>query len=255
VDPKAVLADDVKVGPFCIVGPDVSIGAGTELVAQCFVQGYISIGENNKFYPFASIGCPPQDLSWEGKKSFIKIGNNNTFREGVTVHSGTEENSETIIGDNCFMMNNSHVAHNCTIGNNVILINGAICGGYSVIFDNAILSANIAVHQFCRVGRLAMMAGLTAISKDLPPFMTCFSRSNSVRFINLVGMRRNGFSRQTIAAVKELFIIFYKSNLNTQSAVKKVEESDDLMKFSEVIEFLDFAKSTKRGILSGNENE
>jgi len=252
VDSAAEIADDVKIGPFCIVGPNVKIDSGTELVAQCFVQGEITIGKNNTIYPFVSIGCPPQDLSWKGKKSFIKIGDDNTFREGVTVHPGTEENSSTTIGNKCFFMNNAHIAHNTTLGNNVIMVNGGICGGYSTIYDNVVLSANIAIHQFCRVGRLAMMAGLTAISKDLPPFMTCFSRSNSIRSINLVGMKRNGFSRDTIHAIKEIFNIFYRSNINTSAAVLKVEETPDLMKYPEVVEFIEFVKSSKRGILTGN---
>jgi len=252
VDSGAQIADDVKIGPFCVVGPDVKIGSGTELVAQCFVQGYITIGKNNKIYPFVSMGCPPQDLNWKGKKSFIVIGDDNTFREGVTVHPGTEEGTETIIGNKCFFMNNAHIAHNTKLGNNVIMVNGGICGGYSQIYDNVVLSANIAIHQFCRVGRLAMMAGLTAISKDLPPFMTCFSRSNSIRSINLIGMKRNGFSKDAISAIKEIFNIFYRSNLNVSEAVLKVEGNNDLMKYPEVMEFIDFVKTSKRGILTGN---
>lgn len=259
VDPKAKIADDVVIGPLCVVGPNVELGSGTELVGQCAITGYTTLGKNNKVFPFAALGHPPQDLDWEGEPSFLKIGDNNHFREGFTAHPGTKPGSETVIGNNCFFMNNSHIAHNCKIGNNVIMVNGSIAGGYVEVADNVLLSGNAAIHQFCRIGRLAMMGGLTATSKDLPPFMTCFSKTNSVSGLNLVGLKRNGISKDAIRALKNIHRIFFRSNTPTRKAIKQVENDAALSAFPEVQEFIDFVKSSKRGIVSsrifaGNED-
>ena len=250
VDPGARIADDVVIGPLCTVGPNVEIGSGTELVGQCAITGYTSLGENNKVFPFAVLGCPPQDLEWKGETSYLKIGSNNQFREGFTAHPGTKPGSETVIGNNCFFMNNSHIAHNCKVGNNVIMVNGAVAGGYAELSDRVLLSGNTAIHQFCRVGRLAMMGGVSAISKDLPPFMTCFSKTNCVSGLNLVGLKRNGFSKETIRALKDIHRIFFRSSNSVKRALEIVESNSQLSAFPEVQEFLDFVKSSKRGIVS-----
>lgn len=252
VDPKAKIADNVIVGPLCTIGPNVEIGSGTELVSQCAITGYTSLGENNKIFPFATLGCPPQDLDWQGEPSFLKIGNNNHFREGFTAHPGTKPGTETIIGNNGFFMNNSHIAHNAKIGDNVIMVNGAIAGGYTELGDRVLLSGNTAIHQFCRVGRLAMMGGLSAISKDLPPFMTCFSKTNRVSGLNLVGLKRNGFSKETIRALKNVHRIFFRSQNSIKTALGIIEKDEEISSFPEVQEFLDFVKSSKRGIVSNN---
>lgn len=251
VDPQAKIADDVVIGPLCTVGPNVEIGAGTELIGQCSISGYTTLGKNNKVFPFASLGHPPQDLEWEGEPSYLKIGNNNHFREGFTAHPGTKPGSETVIGNDGFFMNNSHIAHNCKIGNNVIMVNGALAGGYSVVGDRVLMSGNAAIHQFCRVGRLAMMGGLTAISKDLPPFMTCFSKTNSASGLNLVGLKRNGVSKEAIRALKNIHRIFFRSCTPTRNAIEQIENDAELAAFPEVQEFLEFVKTSKRGIVSG----
>ena len=252
VDPKAKIADDVEIGPFCTVGPNVEIGAGSKLVSHCSISGYTTIGENNQIFQFVSLGSPPQDLEWLKEPSYLKIGSGNVFREGFTANPGTKADTSTVIGNDCFFMINSHIAHNCQIGNNVILVNGALIGGYAELGDKCLMSGNTAVHQFCKVGRLAMLGGGTPISKDLPPFMLCFSKTNTVSGINLIGMKRNGFSRDTIRAMKNVFKIFFRSRIMPKQAVAKVEADSSLFSIPEVQEFLDFVKNSKRGILGSH---
>jgi UDP-N-acetylglucosamine acyltransferase len=252
VDQNAKIADDVKIGPFCTVGPNVEIGAGTILVSHCSIIGYTTIGENNKISPFVSLGSPPQDLEWDEARSYLKIGAGNTFREGFTANPGTKPETSTIIGNDCFFMGNSHIAHNCKIGNNVIMVNGALIGGYAELGDKCVMSGNIAVHQFCKVGRLAMIGGGTAISKDLPPFMMCFSKTNTVSGINIIGMKRNGFSKETIRAIKNVYKLFFRDQLLPKQATEQVLADKSLTEIPEVQEFLDFVANSKRGILSSH---
>lgn len=252
VDPKATIADNVEIGPFCIVGPNVEIGSGSKLVSHCSITGHTTIGENNQFFPFVSIGAPPQDLDWKEEPSYIKIGSGNVFREGFTANPGTKPETSTVIGNNCFFMINSHIAHNCQIGNNVILVNGALMAGYVELGDKCIMSGNTAVHQFCRVGRLSMLGGNTPISKDLPPFMMCFSKTNTISGINLIGMRRNGFSKETIRAIKDVYKIFFRGRLSPKQAAEKVLADPRMAAIPEVLEFLDFVAKSKRGILGSH---
>lgn len=253
IDPKAKIAGNVKIGPFCIVGPNVTIGAGCELVSHCTIDGYVTIGESNIFSPFVAIGQPPQDVGWDAQRSYIKIGDNNQFREGFTAHPGTTPESSTTIGDNCLFMNHSHVAHNCTVENNVILVNSAVIAGYVTVGEKAILSGNTSVHQFCRIGRLVMLAGNSAIAKDLPPFMI-YASHNKLRAtsLNLIGMRRNGFSNETIGKIKKVYGFFFLQNLNKKAAIEAIKADDDLYKTPEVEEFVTFVESAKRGIIKSS---
>ena len=250
VDPGAKIADDVEIGPFCVVGPNVEIGAGCKLIAQCFVDGYTTLGKNNTLYPNASLGDQPQDYGFKGGVSYLRIGDNNNFREGFTAHVGTEEGSATIIGNNGYFMANAHVAHNCVVGNNVVMVNSAVVAGYVTVGDNVLLSGLTAVHQFGKIGRFAVLSGGTAISKDLPPFMICAERNKSIRNINIIGLRRNGFSKETIKAIKQVFKIFYRSGLNTSDAIVKIREDVEL--FPEVEEFIEFVETSKRGVIKDN---
>lgn len=253
VEPTAIIAEDVEIGPFCVVGGDVTIGAGCKLISQCSVVGHTTLGENNTVYPFASLGAAPQDLDFEGLKSYLRIGSGNTFREGFTANCGTKPDSETVIGNDCYCMMNSHVGHNAKVGNNVIMVNEALLAGYTEVGDGALLAGLTAVHQFCRVGRLAMIGGVCAISKDLPPFMTCFSRHNTVSGLNLVGMKRSGMNLATIRTLKNLYKIFYRSTLNVTQALEKTKA--DLEPIPEVLEFIEFIETAKRGILPGKSDQ
>lgn len=244
----ALLAESVEVGPFCVVGPHVKIGAGTRLIAQCHIGGHTTIGENNIFYPFSAIGMEGQDFHADEKiVSFVRIGDRNIFREGSTVHRGTAENTETVIGSGCMLMSGAHAAHNVHIGNNVVMVNNAVVGGYGEIDDNAILSGNTALHQFCRMGKFSMMSGCSAYSKDIPPYMIAAGRNGGVEMVNLVGLKRNGFTAEAIRAIRDIFRIYYDSELSPTSALAKIKA--ELPPLPEVLEFIRFCESSKRGVV------
>ena len=250
VDPKAELAEGVVIGPFCVVGPDVKIGKGTKLMSQCSVTGHTTLGEENTVYPFVALGGPAQDYEYQGHRSYLKIGDRNVFREGFTANCGTKPETETIIGNECFFMANSHVAHNVEIGDRVIMANDAMVAGYSKIDEHAILSGLTAVHQFCHMGRYSMMGGCCAVSRDIPPFMIVYSKSNSVGGINLIGLKRAGFSSEAITALKKVYRVFYRSGLNITNGLKRIEA--EVEPLPEVLEFIDFVKSSKRGVITGS---
>ena len=258
IHPTAIIGQDVtlgegvEIGPYCIVEDHVSIGAGSRLIAQCNVASYTTMGEENVLYPFASIGNDPQDYAYDPSQgaSYTKIGNRNKFREGVTVNRGTHAGTETVIGDGCFLMANAHVGHNCHIGNNVIMVPFSALAGYCQVGNNSLLSGLTAVHQFCRVGRFAVLSGGSAISMDLPPFMIGDGRNGGIRGFNIVGLRRNGFPAETIRAIKGLYNIFFRQGLSMPNAIARAEA--ELPHLPEVEEFIEFVKTTKRGILPGD---
>jgi len=246
VDPKAVIADTVEIGPLCYVGPNVKIGNGTKLLSQCNVDGHTTIGENNTIHPFAALGQNAQDLSYAGGKTFLNIGAGNTFREGATVHCGTKVDSSTTIGNNGYFMNNCHVGHNCVIGNGVVMVNCSSLAGYVQVGDRAVLSAYSAIHQFCRVGRLVMISACSVFSQDITPFVTAEGRNGSIIGINIVGCKRAGMSKETIKVIRELYKIFFRSDLNATNAVAKIKA--ELPQIPEVLEFLTFLETSKRGV-------
>jgi UDP-N-acetylglucosamine acyltransferase len=248
VDAKAQLADDVEVGPYCIVGPNVTLGPGCRLIAHAYVGGYTTMGRGNVVHPYAAIGTDPQDLKFKsGTKAWLRIGDGNTFREGFSGNIASDPDAETVIGSNCLFMANTHVAHNCRIGNRVIMVNGAVVGGYVSVGDCALLSGHTAVHQFCRVGRLAVISGVSAISIDLPPFMIEHGRNGPVQSVNLIGLQRNGFTDQEIRALKNVYKIFYRKKLTVKAAVAQIREEVPLL--PPIQEFIDFVESSTRGVL------
>ena len=250
VEEGAVLAENCEIGPLCFVGKDVRIGEGTRLIAQAHVSGYTTIGKNNVIYPFASLGCDAQDHSVDfSTKRYLEVGDDNIFREHTAIHTGTDADSKTIIGNHCMFMNCSHVAHNCKIGNNVIMVNGSVVGGYGQIFDNAILSGLVAVHQFCRVGSFAMLSGGSVFSKDVPPFMICEGRNGSPSAVNRVGMRRNGFSLEEINAMCDVLKIFTREGLSVPNALAKIKA--EVQDCRPVQIFVEFCENSKRGVVSG----
>lgn len=214
VDPLARLGRNVVIGPFCVVGPQVSIGDGTVLRSHVVLTGNTTIGANNQFWPHCVIGGDPQDVSWEHSDTEIHIGDNNTFREGVTVNRGAEkEDGITRIGNNNMFMANSHVAHNCRIYNNVILVNGVLLGGHVHVHDGAIVSGNSVVHHFSTLGRLSFISGGCRVPHDIPPFMLAAGSDNpEVKTINLVGMKRAGISNSTIQVIKEAHRLLFRRN-------------------------------------------
>lgn len=248
VDTKAELADDVVVGPFCVIGPKAVIGAGTVLKSHVVVENRTTIGENNTFFPFASIGAVPQDLKFRGEDSRLVIGNDNTFRESVTLNIGTEHaEMETRIGDGCLFMAYTHVAHDCVVGNRVIVGNSTALAGHVQIQDFAILSGLAAVHQFCRVGRYAYVGGGAMAVQDVLPF--CIAQGDRAQLVtvNVVGMKRAGFERDARHAVRTAFKRLFHTQETRMVALEKVER--ELAPESELVaEMCRFIRDADRGI-------
>ena len=249
VEDGAILGDGVEIGPLCYVGPHVKIGDGTRLLAHSNVDGYTTLGKNNVLHPFAALGQPAQDHAVEpGAATYLNIGDRNVFRESCTMHTGTKPGTSTEIGSDNLFMATSHVAHNCRVGNHVTYVNGAVTGGYAEVADHAILSGLVAIHQFCRVGRYTIISGLSAFSKDVPPFVMAEGRNGGVKMINKVGLQRAGFDEETITVIKHMFRIYYRSDLIPPLALETIRK--ELPQIPEVKEFLDFCESSKRGVIS-----
>ncbi|HKQ39638.1 MAG TPA: acyl-ACP--UDP-N-acetylglucosamine O-acyltransferase, partial [Verrucomicrobiae bacterium] len=217
------------------------------------ITGHTTIGARNRFYPGAVIGEAPQDLAYKGAPTQLRIGDDNTFREAVTVNRSTKEGTETVIGSRNLLMACTHIAHDCRLGNNIIMANGAVFGGYVEVEDRAVISATCLVHQFIRIGTLAMMRGGAAISKDLPPFMVARGE-NSICGLNIIGLRRAGFSPEERLELKKLYRVLFRSQLPLRKAI---ESGRKQFTTPQAIRVLDFIAASKRGVCrhSGVENE
>jgi len=248
VGPEVELADDVEVGPCCFLDGAVRIGTGTRLLSHVTIFGRTEIGQGNIFHPNSVIGDAPQDVSYSGGARRVRIGDRNTFREGATVHRGSEHGETTVIGSNGLFMVNSHVAHDCQIGDRVILVNGALLGGWVQLGDGAMISGNCVVHQYCRIGRLALMRGLSRTSRDIPPF--CIADGlHLLRGVNVVGLRRAGLSSDSIRAIRRAFAILFARARNLKIAVDELVATGPLL--PEVRELVDFIALSKRGVVQG----
>jgi UDP-N-acetylglucosamine acyltransferase len=247
VSAEAVLADDVEVGAYALVEGPVRIGPGCIIRPRALLCGPLTLGANNIVYSGAVIGERPQHLRYQNEPTGVEIGNGNVFREGVSIHRGTTQAWTTRIGDDNYFMVNSHVAHDCRIGNRCIVANGALVGGHCVLEDNVYLSGNCAIHQFVRVGRLALLSGCSATTKDIPPFVIQ-QAIDSVAAVNVVGMRRAGISNEQITAVRKAFRILFQQGLVLPAALAKVE--NELGSVETVREMLSFIRQSSRGINS-----
>ncbi|HEY0370172.1 MAG TPA: acyl-ACP--UDP-N-acetylglucosamine O-acyltransferase [Chthoniobacterales bacterium] len=246
VDPGAQLGSGVEVGPYAVIGRDVIVGDNTVVQAHSIIDGVVQIGRENVIGFGAVIGAPPQDLSFKpSTRSSVVVGDRNTIREYCTIHRGTAEGSSTTVGNDNFFMVGVHLGHNCAVRNNVIIANDSMLGGYVQIGDRAFIGGNCVFHQFMRVGRLAITQGMSGYSKDIPPFLIG-AGVNTVAGLNVVGLRRAGFSLAERNEVKRAFNLLYKSGLNTRQALERAaNESSPLMR-----EFFDFiAQAGKRGIV------
>jgi len=255
VDKGAEIGKDVSIGPFSCVEGNVRIGDGCVIGSHVTIMRHTTLGSKCHVHACAVLGDVPQDLGFGGGESFVRIGSGCIIREGVTIHRGTKPGTATEIGDNCFLMAYSHFAHNVKLGNNVIVANSAMLGGYVEVGDRAFLSGNVGVHQFCRVGRLTMVGGNSGVSKDLPPFCTIRSVTlNAVAGMNIVGMKRAGFSPEERAQVKKAFMLLYRSGLNVKQAVEKGRSE---FTSGPAMEIWQFVEQTKRGICAwgGSEDE
>ena len=248
VDSHAELADDVSVGPYSVIGADVKIGAGTVIGSHVVIKGPTSIGKENRIYQFTSIGEDPQDKKYAAEITRLEIGDRNTIREFTSMHRGTQQdNCVTKIGDDNLFMAYTHVAHDCIIGNNVIMANGASLAGHVHLNNNAILGGFTLVHQFTQVGQYSFAAMGSAITQDIPPFIMVGGKPTRPHGINSVGMERNGISAEDIRLIRNAYKIIYKMNLRLEDAIEKMEDmTSDSKQLTDMISFL---RNVSRGIL------
>jgi UDP-N-acetylglucosamine acyltransferase len=254
VSAEAQLAGDVQVGPFAIIEGPVVLGAGCRVGPHVHLMGHLTIGENNTFHTGCVIGDAPQHSGYKGEPTRVEIGDGNTFREYCTVHRGmpAPATGVTTIGDRNLMMANSHVGHDCRVGNGCVTANGSMLGGHVELQDGVFVSGNAAVHQFCRVGRLAMIGGLSAVSQDCPPFWM-IRYINVPHGINVVGMKRSGMNADDIAAVRRAYKTINRERRLISNAVEVIEAADGHR--APIRELIDFIRSTKRGIVVGSLRE
>jgi UDP-N-acetylglucosamine acyltransferase len=248
VDPGAEIGEGVEIGAYSIIGPKVKIGAYTKIYPHVVIQGPTEIGEKCTIFPFASLGEIPQDLKYKGGETKLIIGNNNVIREYVTINRGTEEGGgKTVIGNNNFFMAYSHIAHDCTIKDFVIMANSATLAGHITIEEYAVIGGLVAIHQFVKIGRNAFIGGCSAIPQDVPPY--CLAVGNRARLygLNLTGLKRNNFSSEAIKNLKNAYRIIFRSGLTLNEAFQKIAET--ITDSPEVDHLVEFIKQSKRGIL------
>ena len=249
IDSKAKISENVKIGPYTVIGSNVEISEGTEIQSHVSIVGNTKIGKNNKIYPFASIGNDPQDLKYKGEETKLEIGDNNKIREYVTVNPGTKGGGGlTKVGNNCLFMVSAHIAHDCHVGNNVILANNVPLGGHVTIEDNVVIGGNSAVQQFTRIGRLAMIGGMTGVLKDVIPFGLSFGNRNYLKGINLIGLRRKKYDNKKIIELDQAYKKIFSSNNLHENLSKINGEFKENELVQEVTKFIE--KDKKRPICS-----
>ncbi len=246
VDPCAEMGAGVTVGPFAFVDRDTRIGDGCVIGPHSVILRHTSLGPNCRVHSCAVLGDVPQDLAFKDEASYVNIGANCVLREGVTIHRGTKPGTATALGDQCFLMANSHLAHNVRLGSGVIIANGALLAGYVEVDDRAFISGNAVIHQFVRIGRLAMLSGGCAIGKDVPPFCTTVAvRRNRIAGLNVVGLRRAGISPEDRQALRAAIKILYRSGLNLSQALDRMAKEFPQPAVQEICAFI---RASKRGI-------
>jgi len=247
IDPTAEIGEDVSIGPFCSIGPRVKIGRGTRLEANVTLMSHVTLGENNHVFPGAVVGGWPQDLSFSGADTWVRIGDGNIIREGVTIHRASEkENMVTEIGSSCFLMAYAHVGHDCYLGDNVVMANNVMLGGHAHIHNNVTIAGGAAVHQFGSIGEFSFVGGNSAVRLDIPPFMLAEGNPARPRCANLVGLRRNGFSEATILQIGRARKLIYRDKVALENARKQMEDSGPLA--PEVSQYFDFIEFSRNGV-------
>ncbi|HEY3913285.1 MAG TPA: acyl-ACP--UDP-N-acetylglucosamine O-acyltransferase [Verrucomicrobiae bacterium] len=246
IHPQARIGANCVIGPYCIIGENVTLGAGCRLHSHVVIDGHTELGENNEIFPFASIGLKTQDLKWKGGITRTQIGSHNTFREYVTIHSATGDGEVTTIGSHNHILAYSHIAHNVTLGNHVIMSNVATLGGHILVEDRAVIAGLAAVHQFCRIGTMAMIGGCSKVVQDVPPYMLADGNPAKTRTINKVGLERNGVSEETQAALRHAFKILFREGLTVPNALSKIET--ELPASPELRHLVAFARGSERGL-------
>lgn len=246
IDPSAQLGQEVQIGPYCIIGPGVQLGDRCWLQHHVTICGPSEIGPDNRFYSYTSIGQQSQDLKYAGEPTYLQVGADNTFREAVTIHRGTAPGSYTRVGSHGNFLAYSHIAHDCVVGDHVIFSNNGTLAGHVQVEDYAIVGGLTAIHQFCRIGRHAILGGCSKIVQDVPPFMIADGNPALVRGINQVGLERHGFSEAAVRSIREAYKTIYRSELNLQQAVEQLQAGESS---PEVAQLLGFINASERGII------
>jgi len=247
VHPGAKLAEGIEIGAYSVIGEHVSVGKGTRIASHVLVEGWTTIGERNHIFPFSSIGTPPQDIGYKNEETYLVIGNDNVIRECATIHRATtKEDRKTEIGNGNFLMAYSHVAHDSKLGNHIIMANSVALGGHIVIEDYAILGGIVAVHQFVRIGAYAIVGGMSGVPMDIPPYVSASGGRAQLYGLNLVGLKRRGFSEDTINILKKVYKIIFRSGFIQEEAFRRVES--EFGDSREAMHLVAFMKSSKRGV-------
>jgi UDP-N-acetylglucosamine acyltransferase len=253
IHPGAQIGKDCEIGPFCVVGEHVILGARCRLHSHVVVDGYTTLGDDNEVFPFASIGLKTQDLKWKGGVTRTQIGPRNTFREYVTVHSATGDGETTVVGSDNHILAYSHLAHNVTLGDHIIMSNVATLAGHVTVEDRAVIGGLAAVHQFCRIGAMSIIGGCSKVVQDVPPYMMADGNPAYVRTINKVGLERNGVAHDRLETLRKAYKILFREGLTIPNALAKIET--ELPVAPEVQHLVTFVRASQRGISRGSAHD
>ena len=246
IHPKAQIGADCDIGPYCVIGEHVELGPGCRLLSHVVIDGHTRLGRENEIYPFASIGLKTQDLKWKGGVTRTEIGDHNTFREYVTIHSATGDGEVTTVGSNNHLLAYCHIAHNVRLGDHIIMSNVATLAGHVTVEDSAVVGGLSAVHQFSRIGKMAMVGGGSAIRQDVAPFMLVEGNPAETRTLNKVGLERNGVSAEAQTALKHAYKILFREGLTTANALARIEQ--EVPPLPEIQYLVQFVRTSERGI-------
>lgn len=247
IEPGATIGDNVVVEPFAIIKSNVILANDVTIKSHAYIDGHTTIGEGTTVYPFACIGTKTQDLKYKGEKTFVKIGKNCQIREYVTINSSCGENTSVEVGDSCLIMAYCHIAHNCIVGNRVIMSNNATLAGHVIVEDCAIISGFVPVHQFSRIGKHAMVGGMSRITCDIPPYTIGAGIPYKFGGINIVGLKRHNFTLKTRQELGKAFKLVYRSKYRLEDALYQIEKELEML--PEVLHFVEFCRSSKRGLM------
>jgi UDP-N-acetylglucosamine acyltransferase len=246
IHPGAEVGEGCQIGPYCVIGSKVVLGANCRLHSHVVIDGQTRLGQSNEIFPFASIGLKTQDLKWKGGQTFTEIGDQNTFREYVTIHSATGDGETTRVGSFNHILAYCHLAHNVCVGNRVIMSNVATLAGHVIVEDHAVIGGLAAVHQFCRIGRMAIVGGCSKVVQDVPPFMLADGNPAATRTINKVGLERNSITEETQAALRQAYKILFREGLTVANALVRIE--NELPPLAEIKHLLQVARTSERGL-------
>lgn len=246
IHPDAQIGADCQIGPYCVIGQHVVLGDGCQLHSHVVIDGHTKLGRENVIFPFASIGLKTQDLKWKGGITRTEIGDHNTFREGVTIHSATNDGDATRVGSHNNLLAYTHVAHDCQLGDQIIMSNSAALAGHCIVEDHVIIGGYAAVHQFCRLGKMAMIGGCSKVVQDIPPFMIGDGNPAETRTINKIGLERNDFSEEAQTALRQAYKLLFREGLTIANAIERMEK--ELPALPEVQHLISFVRKSERGL-------